>query len=145
MLKLVFLTDKFYKDYSSCSEIEKKPNRPHVCVAFLIGDNLCCVPMRSHITHRYAILTDEKNRCGLDFSKTVIITKPDLYIDTDRKPYIRPDEFKVFQDISEYDVRAAMNKYLAQYRRAKQRPDVPRNREFLQYSCLQYFEDLIEL
>lgn len=145
MLKLVFLTKDFYSDYAHCKEIEKKPTRPHVCVAFLIGDNLCCVPMRSHIKHQYAIWTDKDNQCGLDFSKTVVITDPERYIDKTSKPYIRPNEFKVFQNISEYDVKLAMDKYLTQYKRAKARPHIPRNAEFLKYSCLQYFEDLIDL
>ena len=145
MPELVFLTDEFYSDYADCTEIERKPTRPHVCVSFLIGDNLCCVPFRSHITHPHVIWTDKPNHCGLDFSKTVIIKDPARYIVANCKPYLRPEEFRVFKNITEHDIRTAMNKYLRQYKRAKAHPEIPRNARLLQCSCLQYFEDVIEI
>ena len=143
MLDLVFLTPEFYADHADCPEIEKKPDRPHVCAAFLIDGLLCCVPFRSNIRHKYAIWTDKEHHCGLDFSKTVVITDRSRYIDAVRTPYLRKNEHRAFLDITAYDMQTAMNRYLTQYRRAKQHPEIPRNRLFLQCSTLQYFEDLI--
>ena len=145
MLDLVFLTAEFYSDYAGCKEIERKPDRPHVCAAFLIDGFLCCVPFRSHIKHSYAIWTDKSKGCGLDFSKTVVITNRERYIDKARRPYLRPNEFEVFTKVTAHGMQVAMNRYLAQYKRAKKRPDNPRNAQFLKCSCLQYFEDLLDL
>lgn len=145
MLDLVFLTDAFYADYADCSEIEKKRFRPHVCAAFLVAGNLCCVPFRSHITHQYAIWTNKDKRCGLDFSKAVIITEPEKYIDYEKRAYLRGDEYDIFKKLTPYDVKNAMNKYLKQYKRAKKAPNVPRNKKFIQYSCIQYFEEYFDV
>lgn len=141
MLDLVFLTDEFYRDYANCPEIEKKPFRPHVCVAFLVDGHLCCVPFRSHISHEYAIFTDRDKRCGLDFSKTVVITDSERYINQEKRAFLRQNEYEVFKKLTPNDVKTAMTRYLKQYKRAKKAPQVPRNREFLKYSCIKYFEE----
>lgn len=143
MIDLVFLTAEFYSDYADCKEIERKKDRPHVCATFLIDGLLCCVPFRSHIKHSYAIWTDETNHCGLDFSKTVVIVDAERYIDKTRRPHLRQNEFETFINITAHDMHIAMNRYLTQYKRAKKRPDVPRNAQLLKCSCLQYFEELI--
>lgn len=141
MLDLVFLTDEFYTDYAACVEIEKKPLRPHVCVAFLVDGHLCCVPFRSHILHQYAIFTDQEKRCGLDFSKTVVITDSNRYINREKRVFLRPNEYDVFKKITPHDVKSAMSRYLKQYQRAKKAPEIPRNKELLKYSCIKYFEE----
>ena len=61
-------------------------------VGVKVGRVRFAVPLRSHIKHKYVLWTDEENRCGLDFSKAIVLTKP-KYIDRSRKPYIRPNEF----------------------------------------------------
>ena len=145
MLDLVFLTDKFYEDYASCVEIERKPLRPHLCVALLVNDNLCCIPFRSNIRHKYAIWTDKENKCGLDFSKAVVITDERKYIDRSKRAYLRPNEYTVFKTITDRDVEDAMTRYLKQYRRAKAAPQAPHNKAFLKYSCNQYFEKYFDV
>lgn len=145
MLDLVFLTDKFYEDYASCVEIERKPLRPHLCAALLVNDNLCCIPFRSNIRHKYAIWTDKENKCGLDFSKAVVITDERKYIDRSKRAYLRPNEYTVFKTITDRDVKDAMTRYLKQYRRAKSAPQVPHNKAFLKYSCIQYFEKYFDV
>ena len=145
LLELVFLTEKFYSDYADCTEIERKPLRPHLCAAFLINGHLCCVPFRSNIKHEYAIWTDKANKCGLDFSKAVVITDRDKYIDSSKRAYLRHNEYKVFKTVTAYDVKSAMAKYLNQYRRAKAAPQVRRNKDFLKYSCIQYFEEYFDV
>ena len=145
MIKLVFLTDDFYTDYAKYPEIERKQTRPHACASFFVAGKLCCVPLRSNINHPYAIWTDKENHCGLDFSKTVVITDTEKYIDKTARPYLRKAEYKVFQTISRHDMQVVMERYLKQYRRAKARADIPRNKQFLECSCLQYFESDFEL
>ena len=49
--------------------------------------------MRSHIRHNFVLWTYKENGCGLDFSKAVIILDEKKYIDSDRKPIIRQNEF----------------------------------------------------
>ena len=92
-MKYIFLTKEFYNDYKACSEIEKKQDRPYIQVCIEIDGIIYAIPLRSHIRHEHAFWTDKENRCGLDFSKTVLLLKPDEYIDTERSPYIRPKEF----------------------------------------------------
>lgn len=55
------------------------------------------LPLRSHIKHKYAYITDKINKCGIDFSKAVVITKAfkkylkdykqAIILNTDRKEY----------------------------------------------------------
>lgn len=143
MLKYVFLTDEFYQDYASCPEIEKKRDRPHAQVTIEVGGRLFCVPFRSHITHEYALWTDKMNRCGLDFSKAVIIIDASRYIDSSRKPYLRSNEFSALKNIPEHEVSKRLEKYISQYKKAKQSPELQRNAILLRYSTLQYFEELL--
>ena len=141
MLKFVFLTEQFYQDYASFPEIEKKRDRPHAQVALQVGGCLFCVPFRSHITHEYALFTDKQNRCGLDFSKSVVVTDPARYIDTVRRPYLRDNEFRTLMNISEYEIIRRLQYYIAQYKKAKTAPEKKRNAILLSCSTLQYFEE----
>ena len=88
MLDFVFLTDEFFSDYSDCKEIEKKKDRPHIQITIQVGSNIFCIPMRSNINHKHVLWTDKANKCGVDFSKAVVITDPLRYIDLNRKPHI---------------------------------------------------------
>lgn len=142
MVKFVFLTNQFYVDYSNCKEIEKKINRPHAQVQIAVDSVDFCIPMRSHITHPHVFWTDKPNKCGLDFSKTVIITDLDKYIDTDAEPWIRPNEFDVLRG-KEYIIKQKLMKYIKDYKAAKARMGVNQNRILLNYSTLKYFEDYI--
>lgn len=143
MLNFVFLTQDFFSAYSHCHEIEKKVDRPHVQITIKVNGTLFCIPMRSSIKHKHAIFTDKANGCGLDLSKAVVITDPNKYIDHGRIPYIRPNEFKVLKTISEYEVRRKLLAYIAEYKNAKRRPEIARNRTLIQCSTLQYFEQYI--
>lgn len=142
MLEFSFLTDDFYNDYTSCTEIEKKKTRPYIRIAIEVDGVLFGIPMRSNINHPNVLWTDKANRCGVDFSKAVVITDPNRYIDTTTKPYIRPNEFKALKG-KEYIIQEKMRGYIAKYKAAKQDLSIPRNRHLVQYSTLQYFEDYI--
>ena len=40
------------------------------------------IPFRSHISHNNAFFTDIQNRCGIDYTKTVILNKDSYIIDS---------------------------------------------------------------
>ena len=140
MLKLVFLTDAFYKRYKGCDEIEQKDTRPYIRVEVDLNGVTWAIPMRSNINHPHVIWTDKPNRCGIDFSKAVVVEEPKQYI-SGVKPHIRENEFKVLKQISEHRIKQRLEKYIRDYQKAKENPDIPRNERLLECSTLQYFEE----
>ena len=48
-------------------------------------------PLRSYIRHHFTFITDEENRCEVDFSKVVVIKEP-WHIDETQTPKIRQNE-----------------------------------------------------
>lgn len=142
MLKTVFLTQDFYKAYAHCSEIEQKDTRPYVRIQIQINGILWAIPLRSHIRHNHVIWTDKDNQCGIDLSKAVVIEKPDKYISS-TQPYIRPEEFKIIKQLDDYWVAKKFQQYIKEYNKAKKCPENPRNKQLLQCSTLQYFEQYI--
>lgn len=137
----VFLSEAFYQKYADCPEIEYKRTRPYVMVCVRINGRVFAVPLRSHIKHKYVLWTDEENGCGLDFSKAVVILNA-KQIDEEKKPYIRPNEFEALRG-KEAIIAQKMKGYIATYKKARQRIDVPRNQRLCKYSTLQYFEKYI--
>lgn len=142
MIKFVFLSQKFYEDYAECHEIEQKMARPYIRLGVLIDELLFCVPLRSHISHPHVLWTDKENHCGVDFSKAVVIVDAEKYIDQTETPHIRENEFKELKG-KEHIIEVKLRKYIAEYKKAKKKPDIPRNRKLLEYSTLQYFEEYI--
>lgn len=139
MLKFAFLSDKFYEDYADCPEIEQKQKRPYIQIEVMIDGVLFGVPLRSSIKHPHVLWTDKQNRCGVDFSKSVVISRPDDYIDKTITPHIRPNKFNALRG-KEHVIQEKLKKYIADYKKAKECPDLERNRMILRYSTLQYFE-----
>jgi protein AbiQ len=139
VLNVVFLTEKFYAAYCDCPEIEQKDTRPYIRVQVLVNNVLWAIPLRSHIRHNYAIWTDKEKGCGLDFSKAVVVEKPDEYISGD-KPYVRPEEFKVIKRIDNYTVTRKLQQYIKTYKDAKDHLEINRNKQIVRCSTLQYFE-----
>lgn len=142
MLKTAFLTKEFYDAHKECPEIEQKETRPYIRIQVMVDGVLWGIPLRSHISHNYVIWTDKENSCGIDFTKAVVIEKPDQYI-SDAQPHIRPDEFKVLKRIDEYRVQQKLQQYIKDYKKAKLHPEVPRNKRLIEFSTLQYFEKYI--
>lgn len=142
MIHFVFLSDKFYRDYASCTEIERKNTRPYIQVQVVVNGVLFGVPLRSNINHPNVLWTDKASRCGVDFSKAVVIVDPQNYIDHSREPYIRPNEFRELKG-KEYIIQEKLKKYIESYKKAKLHPGIERNRLLLRYSTLQYFEEYI--
>lgn len=139
----IFLSDEFYRDYGSLPEIAQKSSRPYVQVEVRIDGVTYAVPMRANIHHPYAHFTDRENNCGLDFTKTVVVTR-DTYILRGVDPQIRQKEFDALRG-QEYRIKEELRRYIRQYKKAKKRLDVPRNQLLCRYSTLQYFEEYLDL
>ena len=139
-MKFIFLTQKFHDAYKNCTEIEKKTNRPYIQIVIEVNGTLFAIPLRSNIKHNHAFFTDKANRCGADYSKTVVITDP-AYIGS-KKPHIRENEFKELRK-SEYEIKKGLKKYINNYKKASSNLNIDRNRMLCQYSTLQYFEEYL--
>ena len=137
------MSDKFYEDYPTnlYPEIEQKSDRPYIYVAMQIGGIQFAVPLRSDIKHAHVLWTDKKNKCGVDFSKAVVIVTPS-YINTSKRPYIRPNEFRTLLG-KEYIIYTKMVSYIKKYKNAKSNFNIEANRRLCLYSTLQYFEKYI--
>lgn len=140
-MKYVLLSEKFYEDFKDCPEIERKQGRPYIEVIVEVDGIRFGVPLRSSIKHPYALLTDRENGCGLDFSKSVVIIKEE-YIEKNRRPKIRENEYKYLMG-KDYIVKQKLKKYIRGYKKAKENPGNPRNRDMLLYSTLKYFEEYL--
>lgn len=142
-MKFAFLTDAFYEDYPSemYPEIEQKRNRPYIVIYVKIGETEFAIPMRSHIRHPHAYLTDKENGCGVDYTKAVVILDEERYLDTSRKPYIRPNEFDALRG-KEYRIQCGMQKYIEKYKKAKS-SEKEIDQLLVRCSTLQYFEQYL--
>ena len=100
--------------------------------------------MRSNISHPHAFWTDKKNRCGIDYGNTVIITDPKKYIDFSAQPIIRQNEFNELKG-KDHLVKRGLERYLAEYKEARLHMNIPRCRTLVEKSSLQYFEQYLNL
>ena len=143
MMRFAFLSDCFYEDYpaSRYPEIEQKRNRPYVVVFVTVGERTLAIPMRSHIRHPHAFLTDKENRCGVDYTKAVLILDEERYIDPVKQPHIRPNEFDALRG-KEYRIQCGMQKYIEKYKKAKS-SEKELDKTLLRCSTLQYFEEYL--
>lgn len=137
-MKYIFLSDKFYNEFPRelFPEIMRKDVRPYVMVKLTINGYEVGLPLRSNIEHQYAYWTNKADRCGIDYSKAVII--PDSSYINPRKPFIRDDEHKALLG-KEYEIRKGFMRYLKDYHKALKSLDIPRNLKLVNYSTLQYF------
>jgi protein AbiQ len=140
-MRFIFLSQCFFDDYPAARypEIERKENRPYTLVEVQVEGTRWGLPLRSHINHEYCFWTDRQNRCGIDYSKAVLL-KPQ-YIDENRKPYLRPQEFDYLKGKDHLVVQGFI-RYIKQYRRARQQHGQPHNARICRYSTLQYFLDV---
>ena len=141
-MKYTFLTQQFYDDHTNCPQILQKKDRPHVQLTLVVNGITWCIPMRSHVTHPHAYITDRTNHCGVDFSKAVAIVDTGKYLDTATKPHIRPLEFNALRG-KEYILQQKFQKYIREYKHAKANIHIQRNQNLVTMSTLQYFEQYI--
>lgn len=140
-MRYVFLTQQFYDDFVHCIEIERKISRPYAQVIIEMNGIIFAVPLRSNIKHNHVLWSDKENRCGLDFSKTVVITRTE-YIDINTTPRLRQVEFETLKG-KDHIAKQKLQTYIKHYKRAKKFPEFEYNRRLCQYSTLQYFEEYI--
>lgn len=143
--RFVFLSQEFYNTYptSQYSEMEQKQNRPYIQVCVEIDGVQYAIPLRSDIHHPHVLWTDKKNHCGVDFSKAVVI-KDESYIDLSIEPHLRQNEFDALRG-KDFKIKSKMEKYIADYKKAKKDLSKPINQMLVKYSTLQYFEKEIGL
>ena len=96
--KIVFLTNTFYQDHPNppFKEIEQKQNRPYIVFLVEIEGHTWAIPFRSHIRHGHAFFTDAANKCGIDYSKAVVVDNPQ-YIDQQVRPHLRQNEYQALR------------------------------------------------
>jgi protein AbiQ len=142
-MKYTFLSQKFYNDYphNKFPQMEIKQNRPYVHVTIEAYGYLFCIPLRSNIEHPHAFFTNKKEKCGVDYSKAVVIVDED-YIDKTTKVYLRADEHKKLYG-KEYIIKKQLIQYIELYKRAKIDETVSHRNDILKFSTLQYFEKYI--
>lgn len=137
-MKLILLSGDFYKAYQNCKEILKKENRPYVCLTVKIGENTFAIPLRHHISHKYAFIT--YGDCGLDYSKSVVIN--DSKYVSSLSPQIDKKEFGIIRK-SKKAIEDGFIDYLNLYKRARCHADNPHYKYIVEFSSLQYFDDMI--
>ena len=143
MRRFVFLSDYFYNKYpaSVYPEIEHKPERPYIQVVIEVENVTFAIPFRSNINHPHVFWTDKKNRCGLDYSKAVVIYD-EKFIDDSKYPHIRQNEFDALRG-KDYRIKQGMKKYLVIFRNAKENLEDERKKGIYEKSALQYFESFL--
>ena len=140
-MKFVLLSKEFYEKYNGYREILQKKDRPYCVILLKLDDINIAIPLRSHIKHRYAFLTNKEMRAGLDYTKAVIVNL-DSDIDKTRRAFIRSDEYKELLG-KEYLIKKGFLRFLKKYKRALIKPDLPENKYLVEASSLQYFKEEI--
>jgi protein AbiQ len=136
-MRLIYLSPEFYNKYGNCKEILKKQDRPYVYLEVEIEGTSFAIPFRHHISHKHAFITYDD--CGLDYTKAVVISTPD-YIGAGT-PNVNRDEYKLIRR-SEQQIYTGFARYIRIYKRAVKAPENPNNARIIQYSALQYFDEL---
>ena len=134
-MNFFLLENNFYNDYSNCTEILKKSNRPYAVFLIKFNNLTFAVPVRSHITHKYPIKTIENK--GLDFSKAVVINDIQRYI-SKKHAYINNREYQIIME-QKWKITKKMEDYIKKYKKALKDPSIPANKILYNSSCLQYF------
>ncbi len=143
--RFIFLSALFYAKYpaSRFPELMQKRERPYVQVYTVVDGVQFAITLRSDIHHPHVLWTDKANRCGLDFSKAVVVSGEED-IDQEREPRIRQHEFDALRG-KDYRIKKKMSQYLADYKQARANLENPRSAQLVKYSSLQYFEKEIGL
>lgn len=142
-MKYTFLTQKFYNDYphDKYPQMELKNDRPYAHIEIEAYNLLFCLPLRSHIDHPHAFFTNRRNKCGVDYSKAVVITDNE-YIDETTRVFLRPDEYRKLRG-KDFIIKQQFMAYIELYKQAKVDETVDHREEILRFSTLQYFENYI--
>ena len=135
-MDIVNLSNKFFETHSDCPEILKKGSRPYMLVLIKIDDITFAIPFRSNIKHKYVYWTDKQNNCGLDFTKSVVISSDDDI--ACHNVQIRQNEFNAVKG-REYFITQKFSTFLSTYKKAYKNLNIERNKTLINNSALQYF------
>ena len=140
-MKYIFLSEEFYNTYNHdlYPEIEYKQDRPYILLLLKIDGLTYAIPFRSHIKHNNAFFTDKENYCGVDYTKSIIITDEKYILENyNGKPIrIRPNERKALFG-QKYNIIKGLKSYIKEYKRAVK--NKVNNKVFVfKISTLQYF------
>lgn len=135
-MKLILLSEDFYKRYQNCKEILQKQTRPYACLTIKINGVLFAIPFRHHIRHKYAFFTYDN--CGLDYTKAVVITRKTDVART--SPQIDQREFNMIKG-KEQRIYNGLCSYIKLYKKALQYKESRHYANIIKCSSLQYFED----
>jgi protein AbiQ len=140
-MQYTFLTEAFYQHftYEQYPEIEHKQSRPYIVLIIKIDNQRWGLPMRSSISHSYCYWTNKEDRCGVDYTKAVLLTD-DNYIDKTNAPHIRESEFEALRG-KEYVLEVGFKRYIGQYKKALADQSKNRNVMLCKFSTLQYFHE----
>lgn len=142
-MEFVLLTSEFYRDYpnSEYPQLMAKPTRPYTHVKLDICDAHFYIPFRSNIEHPHAFFTNKREKCGIDYSKAVVIND-EKYIDNTQRAHIRENEFKKVKG-KDYKLKRGFEEYIELYKKAKSGEEIAHREDILSFSSLQYFEEYI--
>ena len=141
-MKFRKLSSTFYKQFGLFEEILTKEERPYYVLVLELDDLTYAIPLRSYITHPYCFIADKSAglNSGLDYSKAVVITDFDRYIDP-APVTIRQNEFNVFKK-QEYNIKKQFSSYVLRYKkevvRRLKKPTLPIS-ALCRYSSLKHF------
>jgi protein AbiQ len=142
------LTPAFYAFYENCAEMLVKNDRPYYVCVLELGGICYALPLRTHITHPFCFIAAEYDgqKSGLDFSKAVVITNREKFIDPDLVT-IRQNEFDVLKK-QEHLINKRFTSYVNLYKKEILRriksPTLP-IATVCRYSSLQYFHNILGL
>ncbi|MDU1912589.1 type III toxin-antitoxin system TenpIN family toxin [Fusobacterium sp.] len=147
MNKLFYiLTADFYSDYQNLKEIMIKQNRPYFMYQLIIDGVEFAIPLRSHIDHNDYFFTGyspEGDNCGIDYSKAVIITDKNRYLEKTLVK-IRKTEYLMIIG-KEHLIKKGFLKYIKKYKKAykivSQGKGSLVEQDICQYSTLQNYHN----
>lgn len=144
------LTDRFYEEHKHLKEIMIKKSCPYFMYTLIIDDVEFAIPLRSHIEHENYFFTGntpEGDICGIDYSKAVIITDKEIYLEK-TKAKIRPQEYKMIVG-KEHLIKKAFLKYVKKYKKAykivSQNKGSQTEKDLCKYSTLQNYHNELGL
>ena len=141
-MKFNRLSAAFYVQFGHYEEILTKEERPYYVLLLELDGLTYAIPLRSHITHPYCFIADKAcgQKSGLDYSKAIVITDIDAYIDP-APVTIRQKEYNVFKK-QEYLIKRQFSSYVILYKkevyRRRVNPMLP-EAALCRYSTLKYF------
>ena len=132
------LTKIFYDAYADCKEILQKEKRQY-CMAMLEVDGiLFAIPFRTHIRHPYSYIFQNSSRskdAGLDFTKAVVVMKPEFVGEDTIIDSSEYAEFVKRQNI----IAKRFDKFIKDYKKWATDPVKYRAEKIVAFSALQYF------